>query len=158
MSKSKGNPKTVLSQLGFSDQRTPRTGSLNPPSSQDSHPTFSFKHIDRENREEWAWPESDGIKEIVDFLCTISNSTWKELRTHSTGSGIRRPLHHSQPFDSLPTKTQNLIIQLHLNEIFEDLFRFRLGGRKRLWGFLHNGIFYILWWDPEHKVYPLENE
>jgi hypothetical protein len=46
---------------------------------------------------------------------------------------------------------------LRLNEIFEDdMFRFRLAGEKRLWGFRVGNVFYVLWWDASHRVYPTE--
>jgi hypothetical protein len=31
----------------------------------------------------------------------------------------------------------------------------RLGGESRLWGFRHDrSIFYIVWWDPRHEIWP----
>jgi len=41
---------------------------------------------------------------------------------------------------------------------FDELFRFRLGNKRRLWGILDGDVFYPLWWDADHKVYPLEPE
>ena len=29
-----------------------------------------------------------------------------------------------------------------------------MGGKQRLWGFLRAGVFHVLWWDPEHQIYP----
>jgi len=44
-----------------------------------------------------------------------------------------------------------------LDETFGDeMFRFRLGGTARLWGFRANRTFHVVWWDPLHKVYPTE--
>jgi hypothetical protein len=36
------------------------------------------------------------------------------------------------------------------------MFRFRLGGKARLWGFRSERIFHVVWWDPDHRVYPTE--
>ena len=44
---------------------------------------------------------------------------------------------------------------LRLDDL-DDLFRFRLGNKPRLWGVIHEGVFYPVWWDPEHKVYPTD--
>lgn len=41
---------------------------------------------------------------------------------------------------------------------FDELFRFRLGNLPRLWGILDGDIFYPVWWDPDHEVYPLEHD
>ena len=37
-----------------------------------------------------------------------------------------------------------------------ELFSLRLQGDVRLWGIIEpeNGCFYVIWFDPEHKVYP----
>ena len=44
-----------------------------------------------------------------------------------------------------------------LDEIFGDqIFRFRVSGQKRLWGFRRDRTFHVVWWDPDHKVYPTE--
>ena len=53
-------------------------------------------------------------------------------------------------------EAQKRLTDLHLDETFEDLFRFRVGGKKRLWGFEVDGVFHVLWWDAEHQVYPTE--
>jgi hypothetical protein len=42
-----------------------------------------------------------------------------------------------------------------LDKTFGDdaIFRFRLGGKKRLWGFRRQRIFYVVWWDWNHQVF-----
>ncbi len=39
----------------------------------------------------------------------------------------------------------------------EDLFRFRLGNLPRLWGFRIVNVFYLLWYDSEHEIYPIQD-
>jgi len=39
----------------------------------------------------------------------------------------------------------------------EELFRFRLGNLPRLWGFRIVNEFYLLWYDPKHEIYPIED-
>ena len=36
----------------------------------------------------------------------------------------------------------------------DSIARFRLNGTKRLYGFLVDNEFHLLWWDPNHKVWP----
>lgn len=36
----------------------------------------------------------------------------------------------------------------------ETLFSMRFGARERLWGVREGDTLHILWWDPEHEVYP----
>ncbi len=48
--------------------------------------------------------------------------------------------------------------QKRLREIKQDdldeLTSLRLSGRERVWGIRESGIFHLLWWDPEHRVFP----
>ena len=36
----------------------------------------------------------------------------------------------------------------------DTIARFRLNGKKRLFGVVYGNEFHILWWDPEHAVWP----
>ncbi|MCT8157695.1 hypothetical protein [Bifidobacterium polysaccharolyticum] len=36
----------------------------------------------------------------------------------------------------------------------DSIARFRLSGKKRLYGFLIDNGFHIVWWDPEHEIWP----
>ncbi len=31
---------------------------------------------------------------------------------------------------------------------------FRLGGEERLYGFRCDNVFHVVWWDPEHVIWP----
>jgi hypothetical protein len=30
----------------------------------------------------------------------------------------------------------------------------RIGGAERLYGFLHDNVFHVVWWDPGHEIWP----
>ena len=38
----------------------------------------------------------------------------------------------------------------------DELISLRMGTKKRLWGIREGSVFHILWWDPEHQVWPTE--
>ena len=65
-----------------------------------------------------------------------------------------------QAFTCYPDFTQcpNQTTQDRLAKYYERegdaLARFRLGGTERLYGFLVGNEFHILWWDPNHEVWP----
>jgi hypothetical protein len=114
-------------------------------------PTFSFRYADRVYSGSWCWPKGPDVSEMLEFLCEMSHLTWKEILQQTSG-GHRK--HHAMPFSSLVAEAQTRIAELRHDEIFEELFRFRLAGTKRLWGYRHLEVFYILWWDAQHRVYP----
>jgi hypothetical protein len=121
----------------------------------DECPSVSFRFADRVHSGSWTWMSGDESHEVLDFLCSIGNLTWSEIKGQMTGgkSG-RHKKHHHHEFSSLCKEAQDRLAELKHDERFEDLFRFRLGGKKRLWGFLLGNVFYVLWWDSEHQVYP----
>ncbi|WP_430781992.1 hypothetical protein [Actinoplanes sp. G11-F43] len=86
-----------------------------------------------------------------DFLCEMGRLTWREIRAQMSG-GHRK--HHSQDLVTLEKEAQQRFLHLRLDEVVGDeLFRFRLEGAVRLWGFLDEAVFHVLWWDAGHQVY-----
>ena len=84
----------------------------------------------------------------------MAQLTWAEIDAQRAG-GHRK--HHDQPISSIAPDAQNDIERARLDEIFgDDIYRFRLSGQKRLWGFRERHVFHVVWWDPSHLVYPTE--
>lgn len=122
----------------------------------DGYVVFSFRHSDHQHDQSWSWPGPDHAKEILDFACETNRRTWGEVLQDTTGGRERHKKHHDQPISTLCREAQDRLAELHLDEVLDDdkLFRFRLSGEKRLWGFRRGDGFYVLWWDAEHRVYP----
>ena len=56
----------------------------------------------------------------------------------------------------LPNKqARDRIVDLEYDDQTE-IARLRISGKRRLYGFLPSGgpDFYVLWWDPEHEIWP----
>lgn len=96
------------------------------------------------------------LRQIITFLTNLERSTWNEVRAQITSSkkGSHRK-HHPIPLGRLCPEALRRLEELGLDD-FDELFRFRVSGPHRLWGIVHEGIFYPIWWDPDHKVYPLD--
>lgn len=60
---------------------------------------------------------------------------------------------HRVKLSRLVPAAQKRLISLRLDDV-DELWRFGMNSRKRLWGVRFNAIFYVLWWDPEHAVCP----
>ncbi len=87
---------------------------------------------------------------------TVGQSTWREIRQMRAGGKKRWRRYHRQAFDAVCPDAQRRIAQLGHDEQFEELWRFRIDQKKRLWGYEVDGVFYLLWWDKDHKVCPTE--
>lgn len=121
------------------------------------HPAWRLSLLDLEHDGRWSWNVTDAaLRQIVAFLTQMERLTWTEIRAQLTGSrsGSHRK-HHSIPLEALCSEAQRRLQELGLDE-FDELFRFRLNNMTRLWGIVHDSVFYVLWWDPDHQVYPTD--
>ena len=99
--------------------------------------------------------EAKETKELLTFLESISRKTWKECLAETVMSGRKkRPRNHDQHVSTLSVDAQKRIQALPSAE--ERVFRFRLSGETRLWGFRSGDLFRVLWYDPDHAVCPVE--
>jgi hypothetical protein len=86
-------------------------------------------------------------------LNEFAQLTWKEIDTFNTPIGHKA--HHAQSVDSICGEAQTRIADLCIDHD-GDIFRFRLGNMRRLWGFREVNVFAVLWYDPTHQIYPTE--
>lgn len=54
---------------------------------------------------------------------------------------------------ALPSATLARLTELE-REDETKIARLRITGERRLYGFLRENVFHVLWWDPHHEVYP----
>ena len=64
---------------------------------------------------------------------------------------------HSMPTYKIVREAQNRLQEIELDEV-EELYQLQLSNKGRIWGIRHRQIFDLLWWDPEHTVYPTEKK
>lgn len=123
---------------------------------QQINPLFCFKYAAHRSDEDAAFrPAPADATEVLDFCCEMARLTWAEIEAQRTGEHKR---HHEQPIDSLKMpEARGHIADQELDAIFGDsIFRFRLSGERRLWGFRRERTFHALFWDPGHDIYPTE--
>lgn len=106
-------------------------------------------HINTICREgNWGWEKVGREvfwKDIVKKLSSFESMTWAKIKAGKCGKTI------------LVSKICS-DARRHLSEIGRDdeekLFELRLSGKKRVWGIRDRRVLRVLWWDPEHTVYP----
>jgi hypothetical protein len=120
-----------------------------------AQPVFSFALVDRAFAGTWGWHllNGDDATALINFMCEMARLSWPEIRRQRAGQHLR---HHSQPIVSLHHDAQRQIENLEYDDIAPEMFRFRLDGTARLWGYEVGGVFHVVWWDPNHKVYETE--
>lgn len=152
-------PKQVKGLSVPGQPRTPKAE--RPPDPHGETPLFCFRYTDRASTNPWKWAVADkDASQLLDFLREMAQLTWRQIDAQTTGPGHkRRQKHHGQGTETFESDQRADIKRMKLGEIFGDeMFRFRLSGKRRLWGFRVGRVFHAVWWDPEHQVYPTDKE
>ncbi|MDX1890113.1 hypothetical protein [Mycolicibacterium sp. 050158] len=73
-----------------------------------------------------------------------------ELFAPGSEEGKRYPAQELPNVDAI-----SRLVELELDDQTE-IARLRISGKRRLYGFLAEGgqDFYVLWWDPNHEIWP----
>ena len=86
------------------------------------------------------------LLEIQKKLKNFETQTWQEIEKTGNNHFIKR--------SDIVTEARKRLRELCLEDI-DELYSLRLSGKGRIWGIREREILKVLWWDPEHKVYPV---
>ena len=128
---------------------------------QAAHPIFCFRFAEHRAESPACFkPTPDQATEIFNFLCEMGRRSWAEIESDLTGTRNRHRKHHDQPIESLTcAEAKNTISEQALDDTFGDsIFRFRVKGDKRLWGFRNDNTFHVIFWDPDHVLYETDTD
>lgn len=150
MPKSKGKPKANPYK-----PTAPRY-SVNPDSYLAERPLWSFRRMDL-SHPKWSIGKCpDVYGDIIEKLRAFEGMTWGEIigasggRSHGTNN-------HFNDVSSFCKAARDRLIYLRMED-YDRLFSIRLSGTKRLYGILEQGVFFIVWYDPDHEVYPTQDK
>lgn len=99
-----------------------------------------------------AWTPEEWAGSIYPVFTNFAKLTWGEIDALASESGHK--MHHDHELSDLIEEAQDRWRALGLEQ-FDTLFRFRLGGTKRAWGFIAQAHFHLVWWDRNHSLYPV---
>ena len=108
---------------------------------------FRFDQIDSGSPWDLEKIGQGDLSELLTFLRSISHSTIGEL-FHGNGPGK----HYTDLHSGMSAPALRRLVELYSGQDY--VHRLRLSGKKRLFGILVGSEFSILWWDPEHDVWP----
>lgn len=118
--------------------------------------TWCVTRADLEGHWTWGeargWEQKEWDEEIKPAFSSFAMMTWGDVDKCSSESGHR--MHHHHELGDLVAEAQNRWVDLGLEQ-FDTVFRFRLGGKKRAWGFIAQAHFHFIWWDRQHAIYPV---
>ena len=129
-------------------QREPK--SIEPPDPNKIKLQWCFELFDSETD----WRENTGNNDHATFLRIAahlkdySRLTWGDLES-------RKDRDHPIPIPNLIKRARDRLVYLHQEDAGE-LWRFRFGGRQRIWGIRTGNVLRVVWWDPDHQICPSE--
>lgn len=100
------------------------------------------------------WSDADWNGIIAPKLAEWARLSWAEIDAFASGGDGRHKMHHAMDVDIILDEAQLRLIEIEKCEA--TIFRFRLGNRRRLWGFRRVAEFQLLWYDPLHEIYPTD--
>ena len=101
-----------------------------------------------------SWGKSTWNEIIFPHISSYKEKTWLEIENEVSGKHKRNK---SYTIDKICHEAQRRLGEIQLEDL-DEIFRFRLASRQRLYGFRICEVFFILWWDPDHKIYPLSKD
>ena len=101
-------------------------------------------------------------RNIIGVLAECVGRTWEAIDSIADGRGAAAR-HGWRVYDAQSAEVRELVDRAELpgdTESQEDLrdlirarlFRFAVHETGRLWGFVADGTFHPLWWDPQHRL------
>lgn len=73
------------------------------------------------------------------------------------GQLVSRYGNHKMEVADLDKEARDRLVEIDLDDL-DELWSLRLSGRERVWGTITRNVFSLLWWDPEHTVYPVSKK
>lgn len=126
--------------------------------------SWCASHADIEGTWSWGepreWNGEEYSIEIKNQFNSLLNNTWGEIETQTyNGAGEHRKLKNKyQLVETISKEAQDRWINdLDLGQ-FDQLFRFRRGTNKRIWGVRISHHFFTIWYERNHRICPVEND
>lgn len=105
----------------------------------------------------WSFNEikqMDIFYSVLEKLKSFESMTWQEI-LDASGARKQGNNNHDIPLHKLCPMARKRLKELQLDDC-GALFSLHLTGRWRVWGILDGYILKIIWFDPEHEVYPVK--
>jgi len=138
-----------------------------PESCGDKAMAWSLDKADREGTWSWGinrdWGQDIWNSNIEPFLRNCEHKLWKEIwqETYFSKKRGTKQKHVYYKLDQLNAKNKEAYSRLEALELDDcgdgKIFRFRVMGAVRLYGFTFGHIFGLVWYDPGHNIWPLDN-
>lgn len=109
---------------------------------------WRFVHVDQDGPWATATMTAEAVHALLAQLTAFESMTIDELFHRGDYPGKCYDVH------ALPNKSARERLEAVGLADMTRIWRLRIGGTGRLYGFLIDNVFHVLWWDPQHEVWP----
>jgi hypothetical protein len=96
----------------------------------------------------WGWHHIDIavlLKAVLPKLNELETMTWEQVCRAGSHPVDKQPL---------PQEAARYVAEHHADFVGEAPFSLRLRGAWRVVGYRTGNVLVVLWWDPEHRMFP----
>jgi hypothetical protein len=109
---------------------------------------WRFSHVDSEGPWSLAVLDFTQLLTLLSELVKFESQTIKELFLQGQWPGKCHDL------ATLPNRAARVRLESIGLSDMTQIWKLRIGGAGRLWGFLEGNVFHVVWWDPNHEIWP----
>lgn len=117
-------------------------------------PRWLFQRCDFEHSKWGMTSNADKLTDYFKYLSALEHQSWGEILTVTSGRRNNTRNHHV-PLTDIIKDAQKRAEERNLDE-FDELCSIAVCGRMRIWGYIVDGLFYIIWFDSNHEICPSE--
>lgn len=128
-----------------SSPKTP--GATEDPDFWGSNPSWQIGILQTKGPFGWGVLDEAALHKIRERLANLETMTWREILIKS------KKQHHTIRVAALPGENQKRLREIGQHDV-DRLVSLRVSSRERIFGILDKAVLRLLWWDPEHQVYP----
>jgi hypothetical protein len=111
------------------------------------HPAWRLGSIRMIEPFGWNTISRDDMGQVIGHFKSLESMTWADIlvkaKTHNHHCDVEKMC-----------KDAKACLEGDWQGGADEVLTLRLSNKKRVWGILEGSIVYLLWWDPEHDVYP----
>ena len=138
-------PKRVRRREQPPAQKTPKAAEN--PDFGGSNPSWQIRFLEIQGPFGWGVLDREKLEQIRRRLADFETMTWSEILI----GGKKR--NHTIQVADLPGENQRRLREIGQGDV-DQLVSLSVSGRERIFGILDKTVLRLLWWDPEHQVYP----
>ena len=115
-----------------------------------------FDNIDADGAFAFNPSRSDFEAQVVlGKIISYSGMTWREIAEHTHDESKSK--HHFLDYEGLSDAAKKRLEAKKIgNDKWEQIFSFALTNKLRIIGLREDEKFHVLWYDPNHEVYPVK--